>query len=318
MTSQGAILQSAGTNSCAIIVPCGSRKKVKPSTSASAVNLPILPQIELETAWQNLLSEMPIATEVASLYSGRGFHLAKRAAEATKAPLYVISAGLGLVSAARKVPTYGLTVAGRGPETISCRVSDTFNASAWWNSVSQGPYATPLQSVFFATSDAPVLIALSQPYARMMSSALDRLTDDQIARLRIVGVKLERILSRRVRPQILPYDERLDGALPGTQSDFPQRAIFHFVSKCLRSAPTETVDGHRQMVSDVLADSVAPKRDKRPKVSDQDILHLIRRHLKADQGIGRLLRLIRDQDRVACEQARFSRLYRQAVESRMS
>lgn len=43
---------------------------------------------------------------------------------------------------------------------------------------------------------------------------------------------------------------------------------------------------------------------------------VIERHLGSTQGIGRLLRVLRDEEEIACEQARFTRLYRATLARR--
>jgi hypothetical protein len=49
-------------------------------------------------------------------------------------------------------------------------------------------------------------------------------------------------------------------------------------------------------------------------MNDFEILAIIERYLPETTGVGRLLRVLRDEEHVACEQARFSRLYRIAIE----
>jgi hypothetical protein len=299
---------------CVMLVPCGSRKTVIPEAIASAVSLPRQPQVSLETAWRDRLSELPATVSASALYSGRGFFLARRASEIAGAPLFIISAGLGLVDAGTTIPSYGLTVAGRGPEAISERSESRFDQVAWWRSVSRGPFATPLATIFESGEDLPVVVALTQPYARMFAPAFETLSAHQQARLRLIGVRLETVLPENLKGQILPYDDRFHSVLPGTLSDFPQRAAYHFVSKCLPELPTGSLHDHKVWVARVLATKQAPIREKRPRMNDDEIVSLIRRRLQTEKGIARLLRLVRDEEGVACEQARFSRLYRQAIE----
>lgn len=299
---------------CVMLVPCGSRKTIRPASEASAVSLPRQPQNSLETAWLERLSALPAAMRASQLYSGRGFFLARRASEVAGAQLFVISAGLGLVDANVCIPSYGLTVAGRGPEAIADRSESRFDPVAWWRAVSAGPYATPLPTIFEIAQGAPVVVALTQPYACMCAPAFDALSAQAISQLRLVGARLETVLPERLQSQILPYDDRFEAVLPGTQSDFPQRAAYHFTSKCLAEIPGGSIRDHKAWVTRVLASKTAPKREKRPRMNDDEIVNLIQRRLQTDKGIARLLRLVRDEEGVACEQARFSRLYRLAIE----
>ncbi|MBP2305983.1 hypothetical protein J2849_002383 [Azospirillum melinis] len=308
--------EAGGGLAKALLVPCASRKSVRPATSACAVSLTKAQQPDIETAWLDRLHKLPVQRPAGALYSGRGFHLARQAAAASGGTLYAISAGLGLVAAEQVVPAYGLTIVGRGPESVSARVVGRFDPTAWWCAISSGPFATSLLSLFKPEDDRPVLVALTQPYARMFATALDSLPDIAIARLRIVGVNLTSLLPGRLASQTLPYDERLQAVLPGTRADFPHRAIAHFATNGLGAQPGADVAEHRRWVEAALAGRIAPVLPQRPRLSDEDIMLLIERHLPETKAIGRLLRLIRDREHVACEQARFTRLYRATIERR--
>lgn len=300
----------------ALLVPCASRKSLQPLASACAVSLPNAPQREVETAWLSLLGALPPERPARDLYSGRGFCLARQAASVTGAALYAVSAGLGLVAAEKVVPAYGITVGGRGLDSVANRVLGPFEADSWWRAVSGGPFATQLHDLFISGGARPILVALTQPYARMLAPALDSLVDGDIGRLRIVGANLESVLPRRLSAQILPYDERLDAIFPGTRSDFPQRAISHFANKGLSAPSIGDISEHRHWVENALAGKRPPKRPERTRLSDDEIMLLIGRHLTDSRSIGRLLRVLRDEDGVACEQARFSRLCRRVIDGR--
>jgi hypothetical protein len=286
-----------------------------PSAEARAVSLTKLRQSELETAWLVRLTTLTACCPAAALYAGRGFHLARRAAETAGAPLYIISAGLGLVVGDRPVPAYGVTVSGRGPDAIALRAVGRFDPVSWWRAVSRGPFATPLTDMLGATSSTsgPVLVALTHPYARMVASVLEELPDDKLAHLRIIGLKLDNVLPGRLQRAVLPYDERFDSMMPGTRSDFPQRALLHFVTKGLAAYPSADANYHRDWVRSTLAPHDAPSRPNRARVSDEGITDLIERHLPTTRCVGRLLRTLRDEEGIACEQARFTRLYRAAL-----
>ena len=109
----------------------------------------------------------------------------------------------------------------------------------------------------------------------------------------------------------MPYDARLDSLSPGTRTDFAQRALAHFA----RSIPA-TADAVRdaKAVAAALACHSAPERIERPRADDEILIMAIRRHLRATSGIGRILRRLREQDQIACEQRRFTRLYHVAVQ----
>ena len=300
----------------AVLAPCTNRKLVRPNEKSRAVSLPRSPQCDLETAWLALVGRLAPVRPAGALYSGRGFRLAQQAARSAGAPLYVVSAGLGLVAADRPIPSYGITIVGRGADDVSARVTGRFDPSAWWRAVSTGRFATPLAHVFSDSPRGPVIVALTRPYARMLVPILAELPRQAAVRLRIIGVRLGELLPPHLRTLTLPYDERLDAVLPGTRADFPQRALLHFVTEGLPTRPQADAAGHRDWVRAALAHQEAPRRVKRPRHSDQEIMAVIERHLGSTQGIGRLLRVLRDEEEIACEQARFTRLYRATLAQR--
>ena len=150
----------------------------------------------------------------------------------------------------------------------------------------------------------------------MLAPVLAELPEQAAARLRIIGLRLDEFLPPHLRPFTLPYDERLDAALPGTRADFPQRALFHFVTEGLSTLPHVDAAGHRDWVQVALADQKAPNRAKRTRLSDREVMAVIDRHLDLTQGIGRLLHVLRHVEGIACEQARFTRLYHATLSRR--
>lgn len=297
----------------AVVVPCASRKALRSTSEARAVSLARSLQDAVETAWLDRVRKLDPACPAASLYCGRGSRLAREAAAASGGALYYASAGLGLVSAERALPAYGLTVTGKGPESVALRVAGPFDPAAWWSAVNSGPFATPLADLFAPPDGTPVLVGLTQPYARMVAPALEALPEAARRRLRIFGANLCTVLPAAVVKQALPYDERLEAILPGTRADFPQRALLHFARGGLHACPSLDLDRQRRWVEAALAGRCAPGRPHRLRLSDADMVRQIERHLPGSPTMGLLLRALRDREGIACEQSRFARLYRAAT-----
>jgi hypothetical protein len=148
----------------------------------------------------------------------------------------------------------------------------------------------------------------------MLAEAFNNLPPQDIKRLRIIGTSLTACFSPKIASCILPYDERLDAICPGTRGDFPQRALKHFVVNALTALPGADMADHSQWVRDILADHVAPEWPDRPRLPDDEITKIIERHIPQTRGLGRMLRVLRDDEGIACEQARFTRLYRSVIE----
>ena len=162
-----------------------------------------------------------------------------------------------------------------------------------------------------------ILIALTRPYAQMVGESLSMLEPRTLARLRIFGTSLVSSLPAKLHPAIAPYDTRLDAILPGTRVDFSQRALHHFVG-LLAGRIEQERDADYRAVANALEKVKAPYRPNRPRRTDAEILEMISDRLQSQQGIARILRALRDEEGVACEQTRFTRLYRLALQNRQA
>lgn len=213
----------------AVLAPCSKSKNGSPPYQACAASIPSGSQREVEAAWLLRLYELRPRTQAGRLYAGRGFRYAARAAIKASAPLFIISAGLGLVPADEVVPVYGITVRSGGTESIRSRVEGGFDPSRWFSALCASHFSVPLARIF----DQPglVLISLSPAYAEMISPMLDSLSDAALQRVRITGLAVKSALRPRLHPLILPYDSRLDAIHSGTKMDFAGRAMLHFVER---------------------------------------------------------------------------------------
>lgn len=296
----------------AIVAPCSSRKRIRSPRQACAVSLPVAPQDKLETAWLAKLNTFERRVPARELYRGRGAGLARQCADKASAPLYIVSAGLGLVIGSENVPTYGVTVARRGDDSILKRVRGRFDPTAWWAAVCSGPFSTTFDRVLERSQDRITLLALTKPYAAMVAASLAALPEELAAGLRIFGWRLQDDLPASLHRFVMNYDARLEASLPGTRNDFAQRAMAHFVDVVLPMGGVD-LETHRREIEISLAGLVAPERVARPRVSDDEILGWLGQPGQAGGGVGRLLRRIRDQG-IACEQSRFARLHAQSRE----
>lgn len=296
-----------------VLTNCTGRKRVGGDaiTLAPAQMNGTLPTVA--NAWTRALASAPRSRRADDIYAGRSFAEARRVANGLGATLHIVSAGLGVVAASEMVPRYDLTVAD-GPNSIRpLLVKLGMRPSDWWNSmlVENGER----RSVHRLVKQHPntlLLIALPASYLEMVVRDIDRLSDDDIARLRIFSsARGQSVVSERVRQVVLPYDDRLEGsAFPGTRNDFAQRALRHF---------TEELFGHRlplprahEAVARAMLKMRAPQVPLREKKNDAEIAELLRENwVRFDGASSRLLRFLRDDVLVACEQKRFRTLWTQ-------
>lgn len=305
---------SSNIGVASIASPCSARKGILPETALQARLLSRDTQKVVSETWVGRLTKVRCAGLVLArdLYAGTAFRRARVAADAVGCPLFVISAGLGLVAGTTPVPAYDLTLSPSAASPLQARLTGEFAPALWWAALQHGPFASPLADL--GRRNGRILVALTQPYATLIGSALAALPVPIRGRLRLLGSGLGLIqhLPTALRGQAIQYDVRLNVLNPGTRMDAAARALAHF-ARLIASMPVGSVEDDQQAVESALADIPRPVAEKRPRVSDETlsehIVYLARRGLSATNA----LRYLRCEAHMACEERRFRRLYAEAL-----
>jgi hypothetical protein len=305
-----------------VIAACSNRKKVKPVRMLRAASISKGSTREVAASWLARVSKSQQRVRADGLYCGRSFVEAMAAAQALGADFFIVSAGLGLVRNDAQIPAYSATVTGSSKDNILARMNGgpADVLSRWWRALSrQSPVGEALGSVVRQSSGL-VLIALPSAYLDMIAPDLAVLHARPLRRLRIFTRALPKSFPEKLRPMVMPYSDRLDGpdsAMPGTRSDFAARALRHFVDHILTKSPAGDLEDHRRAVEAAFARMREQPVPVRLRRSDKELIDLIRLHWKAADGkSGRMLRVLRDDLGIACEQARFARLFGKAMRGR--
>lgn len=289
-----------------IVTTCTNRKRHAPEPSLSARELASGSSDEVGAAWRERLVTAKRPWPASSLYLGRAFSDATLAAKAVDGRLLIVSAGLGLISAESLAPSYDLTVAANAQDSILRKTGES--ARAWWSQIESILEPAPAME-----GECLILAALSRPYLDMVADAWSRWPAERLNRLRLFSKEEPGVgLGAPFNKAWMPYDDRLDradgGTYAGTQSDFAQRALKHFIDK-IGAAPRDIAD-HRAAVLAALEGLEARQRPTRERLDDNAIRALIVRDWTLVQGrSGTMLRHLRDTLGVACEQGRFKTLF---------
>lgn len=288
-----------------MIAACSNRKRSAPEARAASLLTGPIEVVGRE--WLDRLaplSRMPAG----HLYCGRSVRDAERAASLLGADLLFASAGLGWVRATDEVPSYGMTIVA-GEDSVLARIEGQPDAGAWWRWLNDhSPLAARLAEVVAATKGL-VLVALPSAYLAMVEEDLLALPDADRDRLRIIqrrGTPL-----RRLGPWTLVYDDRLEASdgHAGTRSDFASRAACHFVEQVLPGREQYDVAAHDAAVQAALSPWTARPVRIGERRSDEELRQVVTQHWEAAGGrTTRLLRILRDDLGIACEQGRFARL----------
>lgn len=289
-----------------LIASCSNRKR--PTAEIVAGSLPSGAIEVVGRDWFERLAPLP-RKPAAELYCGRSVRDSERAARAVGADLLFASAGLGWVRSTEAVPSYGMTVVPGGGDNILARIDGDASAARWWQWLTaNSPFSASLADMAKAT-DGLLLVALPQPYLVMVEADLLALPETVRPRLRIIqrrGSVLETLAA-----WTLIYDDRLEGAddHAGTRSDFAARATCHFVEQVLPGREQGDVAEHDAAVQAALSRWTARPVRIGQRRSDEELRQIVAQHWEAAGGrTTQLLRILRDDLGIACEQSRFARL----------
>ena len=305
-----------------LVTLCTNRKKRSAPPILQARNLPIGSQERVFAEWRRRILSCTERQPAMATYCGRGFTEALLAARVTTQPLWIISAGLGLITAKDVIPAYDLTLNSASPSSIRSRTLPlSFHPEFWWQQLNQ--LYTPTRSLARLVQENPhliVVVTLSSAYIQLVTSDLASLPPVARDRVRLVGPVTYQGLSPVLQPLWMPYDARFDGPNspnPGTRADFPQRVARHFVEQIAVRDPVATPAQHRVWVNEALATLLPASIPRRQPLDDDAILTLIARCWdRAGGSAARMLRWLRDEEGVACEQGRLARLFKQIKQQR--
>lgn len=292
-----------------LVTACTLRKRAEPSSELRARQLNDGSVVEVRNDWLARISAASATAPAWRMYCGRGFQEAVLAAQAIGISPTIISAGLGVVDGEQLIPSYSLTITSGSIDDVTLKCQPRVAPEQWWQTLTAGRRSLRDR---LGSEKGLIIIALPRSYLSMLREELGSLPASALSRLRVISGSDVSGLSDAIAAAQMPYDDRFDGSdspNPGTRADFASRAAHHFVVSVLADRPKGSAEQHRADVELALADSAPVERPARTRATDEEIATLLRRHWKAAQGqTARLLRILRDDLGIACEQGRLSRL----------
>lgn len=291
-----------------VITNCTSRKRLGAEALTLRADLSFEGIHSAVQAWQAAYQDAPKVRVVRDLYLGRSFSDAYKSSRSLGGELLVVSSGLGLTHELDEAPSYDLTFADTTNPLAVVLQRHGWTPAEWWDALNQsGIGHGPLWKLVESSPPGLILIALPSGYLEMVSPDLLHLSVEDRQRLRIFSSSSGSAgLHPELQPYALPYDDRLE-AIPGhngTRTDFPQRALRHFV---------EELEGHRLPLTEARTrvesalDGLQPRHiPARTKLTDAEIARVMRQQWKRHKGSSTLLlRYLRQEAQIACEQKRF-------------
>lgn len=298
-----------------IVTACSNRKRKEVPAELRASSLPEGPLENLVQEWLERIGQAESVISVQDLYAGRSFRLAQSASRSLGAKLYFVSAGLGMLGEDASVPIYDLTVSPTSPQNVLAKATDRdlIGPADWWRELTRRSHlGTSMSKVAVKSTPSLILIGLPSTYVKMLDDDLAEISDSVLDRLRLFCGSATLDTPARLAPFVMPYDNRFDGPdspVAGTRSDFAARAMWHFAETVLKAKPKGSASDHAKAVKRILSPLRHQSIPTRSRHSDEELLEVINQHLESTGGAAsRMLRLLRDDLGIACEQSRLSRL----------
>jgi hypothetical protein len=306
-----------------VITSCTNRKRKVGAALALESTETVESLCELARKWRQQVEAAPKneLSPAIDLYSGRSITEAKRAAETLATSLYIVSAGHGLISWNTCIPSYNVTVSPIPDNKLHACLTRLRKAPPdWWNAlVKEFGQQRSLTALIAESKTSIVLLALPSTYLTLLAGEFATLSEADMKRLRIITSPYGASgLPAQLQSIVMPYDERLEAlhGYAGTRSDFPQRALSHFVSVLEgHKLPLDAASEKVRHAMDGLRKPVLPERQRR---TDEEITAMLWQNWERFNGSATaLLRYLRHEALVACEQSRFRSL-RQNILSKLN
>ncbi|EAQ80568.1 hypothetical protein [Blastopirellula marina] len=235
--------------------------------------------------------------------------------------IWVCSAGLGLVRFDDLITPYAATFSQNHPDSISAPLSDDERPDAfkqWWQLTSRWKAQfedrpRSLAALMAAYPNRSLLVAASKNYLRAIADdirkGLPKLSDPDQLSIVCSGVNSLDGLDAN----LVPCDARFQAATGGARRSLNTR----LANKILREArvpPRASILAARYRK--LLRQQPAIQKYDREPMTDDEVRQFILRQLNQNSSLRHtpLLRMLRNKNK-ACEQKRFSALYREVVES---
>ena len=300
-----------------IITSCTRRKRTGFASKLTAAQLIPGSHRSVADQWIKLAKETKEKVPADNLYVGRAINEVKKAAKILNAKMAFASTGFGLIDATSELPNYDLTVADPNDPIRTKVINECFSSQTWWSFVNQRCKNKSLTTRLKESPDLIILLTLSKAYLDLMKHELEEISTENSHRVRIfTSPDNLNVLPESIRNSYIPYDERFDGLgspIPGTRSDYPQRILRHFAESIIKKERPD-IKSEKELVLRTLSGMKFRLKVDRAQVSDDQIRNIIRHHLDKSKISGaKMLRVLRDDLLISCEQKRFANIFRELI-----
>jgi len=300
-----------------VVVTCANRKSLPIPSHLQLGEVPGSSAIERVRKWIARLADTGSAPQVPAfdLYAGEHWSVARRfsahALPGEEIQLWACSAGYGLIPAEARIMPYHATLTPNQADSVPGETA------SWWTWLSEwsGPspeYPRSIRALIASDPTAVFMFVLSKNYLRACGEDIAAGSEHVADPNRLLIVSAGARLQGDLAVFAVPADARLQAQFSGTRRALNARIGSYLLSEGIRGRSEATADLTRLLA----AQPPIPRYDRK-KQTDREILDLIAQRVAQTPATSanRLLREFRDAG-LACEQHRFSRLYRTVAEAK--
>jgi len=265
------------------------------------------PQKQVETEWVNAVNKSIPDGAAQNIYKSRWIKLLFSKASRDNL-FFIVSAGFGLICMDTDIPSYDCTIAKGQNNSLDKSCASKPDLTSWWNSLLKTKYSCGSISEIANKFDL-VLMSLTSPYLKLV------INDIEMVQTKVVVFTGAGANMKFANTNILlsPYTNAFDGpASPtkGLKSDFAQRCHFDFIDrlKMYRNLEKAIFSVKKDM-----SNWPNPPKIINQKMDDAELISLIDRYKNNFSSIGSMHKFFRHELNIACEQKRFSNLYRKVM-----
>ncbi|HYH79469.1 MAG TPA: hypothetical protein VEX86_06720 [Longimicrobium sp.] len=312
-----------------VLVTCTKGKTAAPASGLQLAQVAeSTPEARAEQWIERLVQSLPGTVALRDLYAGDHWQVALSLLNGSTASgrgvtLWVCSAGYGLLPLDCAVAPYSATFSSGHRDSVyraGDRLSRAETFRRWWSALAgwEGPREGAPRTVRDLASRAPgaaIVVVASEPYLRACAGDLVAAAGvlDRPSALSVVSAGAR---VRDLERHLLRFGKELRARVGGGDMSLNPRVA----RDLLRHAEEPTVEEFSRLLDEWRRDATRPAALCRPTQTDAEVLAFVHAELDRDAGAtwSALLRKLRDQKGLACEQKRFRRVYGVARHARLA
>jgi hypothetical protein len=302
-----------------LLVPCTKRKRGVVVDALRIRSLPRTDTCSLAAEWTRRLGAASGRRPATDLYVGQGWAYALAArrlliGRSARVDAFVLSAGLGLISADHPVPPYSATFSS-GEDQVAARADDDSPRAAihrrWLGLLHATRGASGRSNLEQLSRCDYVVAAMGAEYVEAAGELLAELADALGGdRLLLVSVGTRLRAEDPLSKVQLPVDTLAEMLLPGARSSLNQRLLKWIVEEVVPTTGWDRAALGAEIAARLAGASAGQPRGPRPvwRLDDSQVAAWIAERLRVDPDASQSRLLQEFRKTGSCEQGRFGRL----------